>query len=62
MDGLLNISYQEFCGVELLLPSVPEQRKIADYFNQLDTLITLHQRKLEKLKNIKKALLDKMFV
>lgn len=62
MDGLLNISYQEFSGVELLLPSVPEQRRIADYFNQLDTLITLHQRKLEKLKNIKKTLLDKMFV
>ena len=39
-----------------------EQRKIADLFNQLDNLITLHQRKLEKLQNIKKSMLEKMFV
>jgi type I restriction enzyme S subunit len=44
------------------LPSVPEQRKIGSIFTQLDNLITLHQRKLEKLKNIKKACLEKMFV
>lgn len=39
-----------------------EQKKIGDYFRNLDNLITLHQRKLEKLKNIKKACLEKMFV
>ncbi len=39
-----------------------EQGKIGQFFSQLDTLITLHQRKLEKLKNIKKACLEKMFV
>lgn len=39
-----------------------EAQLIATYLSGLDNLITLHQRKLEKLKNIKKALLDKMFV
>ena len=39
-----------------------EQQLIADYFRNLDNLITLHQRKLEKLKNIKKSMLEKMFV
>lgn len=42
--------------------SKDEQHLIADYFRNLDNLITLHQRKLEKLKNIKKSMLDKMFV
>ncbi len=44
------------------LPSISEQSKIGRYFVELDNLITLHQRKLEKLKNIKKAMLEKMFV
>ena len=39
-----------------------EQDKIGELFTKLDNLITLHQRKLEKLKNIKKSMLDKMFV
>ena len=39
-----------------------EQVKIGLYFKQLDNLITLHQRKLEKLKNIKKSCLEKMFI
>ena len=43
-------------------PSQDEQKKIGNLFEHLDSLITLHQRKLEKLKNIKKALLEKMFV
>ena len=46
----------------ITLPCVSEQQKIGDYFRNLDSLITLHQRKLEKLKNIKKACLEKMFV
>jgi len=62
MDGLLNISFDEYTSIPVLLPKVDEQNKIADYFRQLDTLITLHQRKLEKLKNIKKSMLEKMFV
>ena len=43
-------------------PNISEQRRIGDYFINLDNLITLHQRKLEKLKNIKKSMLGKMFV
>ena len=39
-----------------------EQRKIGDLFESIDNLITLHQRQVEKLKNIKSALLEKMFV
>ena len=42
--------------------AVKEQQLIAYYFSQLDNLITLHQRELEKLKNLKKACLEKMFV
>ena len=42
--------------------SVEEQSKIGNLFDRLDDLISLHQRKLEKLKNIKKAMLEKMFV
>ena len=47
----------------LVLPSsVAEQEQIGSYFAALDNLITLHQRELEKLQRIKKALLEKMFV
>ena len=42
--------------------AIEEQKKISEYFTNLDHLITLHQRELEKLKNIKKAMLEKMFV
>ncbi len=62
MDGLLNISFQEYVSVSVLLPTIEEQNKIADFFKNLDRLITLHQRELEKLKNLKKACLEKMFV
>lgn len=44
------------------MPSVAEQKKIGAFFKELDHLITLHQRKLDKLKNIKKSMLDNMFV
>ena len=44
------------------MPSVDEQRRIGTFFKELDNLITLHQRKLEKLQNIKKSMLEKMFV
>ena len=45
MDGLLNISFQEYASVSVRLPSIEEQNKIADFFNDVDNLITLHQRK-----------------
>jgi len=44
------------------MPSVPEQKRIGLFFENLDNLITLHQRELEKLQNIKKSMLEKMFV
>ena len=44
------------------LPNQIEQAKVGEFFQQLDNLITLHQRKLEKLQNIKKSMLEKMFV
>ena len=47
---------------EVDIPKYEEQKVIAGYFRRLDNLITLHQRKLEKLKNIKKSMLEKMFV
>ena len=43
-------------------PSIEEQKKIGLYFKNIDYLITLHQRKLEKLQNIKKSMLNKMFI
>ncbi len=46
----------------ITLPSVAEQKKIGTYFENFDHLITLHQRELEKLQNIKKSMLEKMFV
>ena len=49
-------------NAEVKIPSTAEQIKIGGYFQQLDNLITLHQRELEKLKNLKKACLEKMFV
>ena len=45
----------------ICMPSVDEQRKIGTFLKELDHLITLHQRKLSKLKNIKKSMLEKMF-
>ena len=46
----------------IAVPQEAEQQAIGYFFSHLDTLITLHQRKLELLRNIKKSLLDKMFV
>ena len=62
MDGLLNIGYDEFMGIQMKFPSTLEQRKISLYFRKLDHLITLHQRKCEKLKELKKYMLQNMFV
>ena len=61
--GLLNIAPNDFFDTALILPpSREEQELIGLFFARLDRLITLHQRKLELLQNIKKSLLDKMFV
>ena len=60
--GLLNISTEDFFDSELNIPnSIEEQVKIGNFIKQFDKFITLHQRKLEKLKLAKKALLQKLF-
>ena len=51
----------DFLQGSILVPSMTEQQAIGRFFKQLDTLITLHQRKYEKLVNIKKSMLNKMF-
>ena len=61
MDGLLNISYEAYSKVPISLPNPDEQGVVANYFNHLDNLITLQRRKLVKLQNVKKAMLQKMF-
>ena len=61
MDGLLNISYKEYVSVGIKVPKKAEQDVIADFFRHFDRLITLHQRKYDKLCAIKKSMLDKMF-
>ena len=61
-SGQPGVNAQEYANFALSVPSLAEQKKIGAYFSHLDSLITLHQRKLEKLKNIKKACLEKMFV
>lgn len=58
-----NLSKNSFCKAELLLPKTKaEQQLIAKYFTSLDSQITLQTQRLEKLKQIKSACLDKMFV
>ena len=57
-----NISKNKVMDIAVSLPSLNEQKMIGQYFCQLDNLITLHQRELEKLQNIKKSMLEKMFV
>ena len=60
--GQGNLSAQIIKELEVTIPSYDEQNKIGLYFEQLNTLITLHQRELENLQNIKKFMLGKMFV
>ena len=62
MDGLLNINYDEFMSINMMLPSIEEQIRISEHLRKIDTLITLHQRKSDELQNIKKYMLQNMFV
>lgn len=56
------MSQKKLKALVIKVPLEEEQVKIGEYFNQLDNLITLYQRKVEKLKQIKKSCLEKMFV
>ena len=60
---MYNIPKETFLNLQLVVPvQTSEQRKIGQVLRQLNDLITLHQRELEKLQNIKKSMLEKMFV
>ena len=56
-----NIVWEELYKQELPIPKIEEQTKVGEYFNSLDHLITLHQRKVDDLKTMKTCLLQKMF-
>ena len=58
----MKVSDENALKGDVCFPSREEQIKISDFFANLDHLITLHQRKLDKLKSIKKSMLEKMFV
>ena len=59
----VEVSGKQMANMELMMPkTMAEQKTIGQYFASLDNLITLHQRELEKLQNIKKSMLEKMFV
>ena len=57
-----SVRLEMIADMEITAPSYDEQKKISSYLDNFDNLITLHQRKLEKLKNIKKSCLEKMFI
>ena len=60
--GLLNISAEDFFDIDLVISKyIEEQKQIGELFRSFDNLITLHQRKYDKLVNVKKAMLEKMF-
>ena len=58
---MTNLVASDFLKEKILAPSLKEQKKIGAYFDNLDHLITLHQRKCEQTKNLKKYMLQKMF-
>ncbi|WP_370349743.1 restriction endonuclease subunit S [Levilactobacillus brevis] len=59
--GVLSLSKTVINSVSVAVPSYEEQQKIGIFFNKLDDNISLHQRKLEKLQELKKGYLQKMF-
>lgn len=62
-DGVkqTNLSVSDVSNFETYYPEYEEQKQIGEYFRNLDRLITLHQRKYDKLTNVKKSMLEKMF-
>lgn len=57
-----SLNSENIRNAQINIPQIEEQQKIGEVLHSLDTLVTLHQRKLEKLKNIKKSCLEKMFI
>ena len=62
MDGLLNISYETYMELDVYKPCIEEQQLIASFFRSLDNNIALQEKRLNKLKQIKSACLDQMFI
>ena len=60
--SIKGITKDELLAKNIMVPRYAEQQQIGAFFKQLDNLITLHQRKFEKLTNVKKSMLEKMFV
>ena len=58
----MSVNTEDFATLDLVLPSKNEQEQIGEYFEQLDNLITLHQEQLENYRELKKALLQQMFI
>lgn len=61
-DGRSNYDLKDYTKLEVPIPQIEEQKKIAACVGNLNHLITLHQQKLETLQNIKKFMFEKMFV
>ena len=61
-SAIKGITKEELLGKAIFLPAAEEQKLVGNQMRAIDNLITLHQRKLELLRNIKKSLLDRMFV
>ena len=59
--GREGLNFQQIGKMKFMFPKETEQKKIGVYFSNLDKLITIYQNKLESLKHLKSALLDKMF-
>ena len=62
MDGLLNISFDDFMNIAIIIPTVAEQQAIGSYFSNIDNLIASHQEKISQLEALKKKLLQDMFI
>lgn len=60
--SIKGITKEELLGKNIFIPGRQEQEAIGKFFSKIDSLLTLHQRKLEMLKNVKQAFLEKMFV
>ena len=61
MDGLLNINYDDFMNIHISIPNYEEQILMSAFFRKLDETIALHQRKLDKLKQLKQGYLQQLF-
>ena len=62
MDGLLNISFDDFMNISIIIPTIKEQQAISAYFSTLDNLINSYQEKFSQLETLKKKLLQDMFI